>query len=299
MPRAALGPLGSRVRIARTSPRLTRRGRSTPPINMEIFQNTLTGKVALVTGAGSGIGRATAKLLADAGARVGVLGRTADDLQETCAQIARRNGESIPLVADITSAKALNAAIETVDDKWGRLDVVVANAGINGVWAALEDIAADEWNRTLAINLQGTFLTIKSALPLLKRSGGGAIVIVSSINGTRVFSHTGATAYSASKAGQVAMGRMIALEFAPYHIRVNTICPGEIATDIDENTERRNLDNLGTPVEFPEGHIPLSHGKPGAPSQVARLIWFLVSDAADHITGTEVYIDGGESLLEG
>lgn len=266
---------------------------------MHAFQGTLTGKVALVTGAGSGIGRATARLLARAGARVGLLGRTADELERTHAEITAADGESLPLLADTSSAPAMRSAFSTLEKKWDRLDIVVANAGINGVWAALEDIESDEWDRTLIVNLRGSFLTVKSALPLLKRNRGGSIVMVSSINGTRVFSHTGATAYSTSKAGQVAMARMLALELAPHRIRVNTVCPGEITTNIDDNTERRHLDRIGVPVQFPEGSVPLTHGQPGEPHQVAQLIWFLVSDAADHITGTEVYIDGGESLLEG
>ncbi len=266
---------------------------------MQIFKDTLSGKVALVTGAGSGIGKATAKLLAHAGARVGILGHTRDELEQTRDEINRHQGESIALVGDIACREDLAGAVARLEEEWGRLDIVVANAGINGVWAALEDLEDEEWSRTINVNLRGTFLTVKSTTPLLRRSGGGAIVIVSSINGTRVFSHTGATAYSVSKAGQLAFGRMVALEFAPYGIRVNTVCPGEIATDIDDNTERRRLAEVRPPVEFPEGRVPLSDGRPGAPGQVAQLVWFLVSDAAEHITGTEIYIDGGESLLEG
>jgi NAD(P)-dependent dehydrogenase (short-subunit alcohol dehydrogenase family) len=265
---------------------------------MHIFKDSLAGKVALVTGAGSGIGRATARLLALSGARVGLLGRTRDELEKTRNHISQENGESLILVADVTSASALDNAVETIDQKWGRLDIVVANAGINGLWAALEDISASDWDRTLQVNLRGTFLTVKSTTPLLKRRGG-AVVVVSSINGTRVFSHTGATAYSTSKAGQVAMARMLALELAPHGVRLNTVCPGEIATEIEDNTERRNLEEIGVKAVFPEGKIPLTHDRPGEPEQVARLIWFLASDAANHITGTEVFIDGGESLLEG
>src|SRR5690606_22050822 len=133
------------------------------------------------------------------------------------------------------------------------------------------------------------------ALPLLKRQGG-AVVIVSSVNGTRMFSNSGASAYASSKAAQVAFSRMTALELAKHRIRVNAICPGAIETQIDENTDRKDLDQAAEPVEFPAGKIPLTDGKPGSSEQVARLIWFLVSDLSDHITGAEVFIDGGQSL---
>jgi NAD(P)-dependent dehydrogenase (short-subunit alcohol dehydrogenase family) len=121
-------------------------------------------------------------------------------------------------------------------------------------------------------------------------------VVVASINGTRVFSNTGATAYATSKAGQVAFTKMIALELAKHRVRANVICPGAIETSIDDNTEHRGIAELGVPVEFPEGWHPL-RGKPGTAEQVARLVLFLASDASDHLTGTEMWIDGGESLV--
>jgi NAD(P)-dependent dehydrogenase (short-subunit alcohol dehydrogenase family) len=114
-----------------------------------------------------------------------------------------------------------------------------------------------------------------------------------------MFSNTGATAYACSKAGQVAFARMVALELAPDGVRVNVVCPGAIETNIDENTERRELEEVKAPVEFPEGKVPLTRGKPGSAEQVARLVLFLASDASSHISGTEVFIDGAQSLLQG
>jgi NAD(P)-dependent dehydrogenase (short-subunit alcohol dehydrogenase family) len=174
---------------------------------------------------------------------------------------------------------------------------VFANAGINGVWAPIEELTPEEWDRTLGINLKGTFLTVKYAVPYLKRRGG-SVIITASVNGTRIFSNTGATAYSCSKAGQVAFTKMVALELAPHKVRVNVICPGAIETEIDENTEKRDLERVKIPVEYPKGSQPLA-GKPGTSEQVARLVLFLASDDSDHITGTEMWIDGGESLLRG
>ncbi len=257
----------------------------------------LTDKVALVTGAGSGIGKAAAELMAKVGAKVALLGRSEDELQKTLAQIEANGGEAIPLLADISQPEQMQQATQKIFDKWGRLDIVFANAGINGVWASLEELAPEEWNKTININLTGTFLTVKYAVPYLKRQGG-SVIITSSVNGTRVFSNTGATAYSCTKAAQVAFTKMIALELAEHDIRVNVICPGAIDTNIDENTERRNLEEIQEPVEFPEGKIPLTDGKPGTSEQVAQLVLFLASDASSHITGTEMWIDGGESLLK-
>jgi NAD(P)-dependent dehydrogenase (short-subunit alcohol dehydrogenase family) len=135
-------------------------------------------------------------------------------------------------------------------------------------------------------------------VPYLKRQGGSNI-ITSSVNGTRIFRNTGATAYSCSKATQVAFTKMIALALTPHRIRANVICPGAITTEIVDNTDRRDLDKARVPVELPEGTIPLTGGRLGTPEQVARLVLFLASDAADHIPGTEIWIDGAESLLMG
>jgi len=258
----------------------------------------LTGKIALITGAGSGIGKAAAQLLAKAGAKIAALGRTEEELKETVAQIQGDQGEAMPLVADISQPDQMQKATQQIVDQWGRIDIVFANAGINGVWAPLEELAPEEWDKTLNVNLKGTFLTVKYAVPYLKQQGG-SVIVTSSVNGTRVFSNTGATAYSCSKAAQVAFTKMVALELAKHRIRVNVICPGAIETDINESTERRDLEHIQEPVEFPEGKIPLTDGKPGTSEQVAQLVLFLASEASSHITGTEMWIDGGESLLKG
>jgi len=254
--------------------------------------------VALVTGAGSGIGAAAARLLAQAGAKVAALGRTQDELQETVKRIQAAGGEAMPLMADVSQPQAMQEAVDKIIRQWGRLDIVMANAGINGVWAPLEELTPEDWDKTLNVNLKGTFLTVKYALPYLKRQGG-SVIITSSINGTRVFSNTGATAYSCSKAGQVAFAKMVALEVAKDRVRVNVICPGAIETKIDENTEKRKLEQIQPLVEFPEGEVPLRDGEPGTSEQVGELVVFLASDAASHITGTEIWIDGAESLIRG
>lgn len=254
-------------------------------------------RTALVTGAGSGIGRSTSLLLAQRGANVAALGLDADGLDAVVLDIGAAGGDAIAIVADISQPEAMEDAYRRVDEQWGRLDIVFANAGINGVWAPLESLDPDEWRQTIDVNLNGTFFTVKYAVPYLKRRGG-AVVITSSVNGTRMFSNTGASAYSSTKAAQVAFAKMIALELAKHRIRVNVICPGAIETGISESTEEQDLEAAREPVRYPEGSIPLTDGAPGSSEQVAELVAFLCSDAADHITGTEVWIDGGQTLLQ-
>ena len=256
----------------------------------------LKDKVAIVTGAGSGIGKATALAYAAEGAKVVVVSRTDKEIKQTADEIVKAGGVAIALTGDVSKPEDVEKVVTDTVAKFGRLDIVFANAGINGVWAPIEEITVDEWDKTIDINLKGTFLTIKYAVPHLKKQGG-SITIVASVNGTRIFSNTGATAYSASKAAQVAMTQMLAVELGQFNVRVNAICPGAVDTQIDDNTERRNLDKVKIKVNFARP-IPL-HNKPATSQQVADLSVFLASDAASHITGTPVWIDGAQSLLQG
>jgi len=258
----------------------------------------LSGRVALVTGAGSGIGRAAAIRLAQEGARVAAVGRTAGQLNDTVSTIIGSGGEAIALVADVSQPDQMQQAVDEMAARWGRIDIVFANAGINGVWAPIEEITAEEWDQTHTINLKGTFLTLKYTVPYLKRQGG-TVVVCSSVNGTRIFSNAGGSCYAASKAGQVALAKMAALELARFGIRVNVICPGAIKTEIRDNTFSRNREKIRSHVTYADGSIPLTGGKPGTAEQVAELVLFLASAASSHITGTEMWIDGGESLLVG
>jgi NAD(P)-dependent dehydrogenase (short-subunit alcohol dehydrogenase family) len=255
------------------------------------------GTVALVTGANSGIGHATALRLAREGAKIGALGKNEEELDRTVSELEAAGGEAMTLVADISDSDAMRRAFEALIDRWGRLDVVVANAGINGVWAPIDDLEADEWDTTLAVNLRGTFLTFKYAVPHL-RERGGSIIVVSSIQGTRLFSSPGSTAYACSKGAQVVLMKKMALELAAHDIRVNAVCPGATDTDIDDKTERRNLESISPPVEYPEGKLPLTEGQMSS-DDVARVIVFLASPESRVVTGTEVWVDAGTTLLAG
>ena len=256
----------------------------------------LLNKFALVTGAGSGLGRAAAIRFAEQGADVALLGRTRDQLDETAAAVREAGRQALVLLADIASEDDMRRAFGKVRESFGRLDVVFANAGINGTWAPIEELTYEEWQQTQSINLGGTFLTVHHAVPLMK-ARGGSIVITSSINGTRTFTTAGASAYSTSKAGQVAFAQMAALELARHRIRVNVVCPGAIKTEIGDNTFRRNTEAAAQSAEYPNGTIPLTNGKPGESDDVADIVLFLASDRSRHITGTPIWIDGGQSLL--
>jgi NAD(P)-dependent dehydrogenase (short-subunit alcohol dehydrogenase family) len=259
----------------------------------------LSGKVALVTGAGSGIGRATAMRLAAEGAAIGALSQDQDEVDAVVREIEAAGGRAVGLVADVSDAAQVKAATDRLVEVFGRLDIIFANAGINGVWAPIDEIEPDEWDRTINTNLRGTYLTVHHGVPHLKAAGAGAIVITSSINGTRVFSNAGSTAYSCTKAAQVTMAQMLALELAKHSIRVNVVCPGRIETAIQGKTVTRDLEEAKEPVEYPEGKIPLTDGEGGSAEEVAELVLFLVSERGRFISGTPVWIDGAQSVLVG
>lgn len=257
----------------------------------------LQNQVALITGAGSGIGKAAAIKLAQNGAKVALVDLHKENVEEVKNQIEEMGSDAIVLEANISHPEKVENSYRETVDKWGRLDIVFANAGINGEVAPIEDLTPDEWDLTITNNLKGTFLTVKYAIPHLKEKGG-SIIITSSINGNRIYKNIGMSAYSTSKIGQMGFGKMAALELANYGIRVNIICPGAIATNIDQNTWKNNeeLKKVEIPIEYPEGNQPLAHAS-GKPEQVADLVLFLASSQSSHITGSEIYIDGAESLL--
>ncbi len=256
----------------------------------------LDDKVAFITGAASGIGAGTARRFAREGARVALADVQTGEGERLRAELEAEGSQVLYVDCDVSNPAAVERAIAATVDRFGTLDVVFANAGINGVWTPIEELQPDEWDRTLDINLKGTYLTVHFAVPHLKRAGGGSIIITSSVNGNRTFSNPGASAYSASKAGQVALMKMVALELGRHNIRCNAVCPGAIHTNIDQRTEQRHTDNIGIAVELPEGNPALHEGQ-GEPIDVADTCLFLASDLGRHVSGVEIYVDGGASLL--
>lgn len=256
---------------------------------------SLKGKTALVTGGGSGIGRATVIRFAEAGANVVLLDRSPENSDDLVKKIGE--DRALHVKADVSKAEEMEKAINEAAAKWGGIDIVFANAGQNGTFTPLEHLDPDDWNSVMMTNLTGTFLTLKYSIPYLKKNGG-SVIITSSINGTRTFKNFGFSAYATTKAGQVGLGKMAAVELAKFKVRVNVVCPGAIETNIDESTnmEDEKLKEIRIPIEYPEGNQPLAGGS-GKPEQVADLVHYLASDAASHVTGSVVYVDGIESLL--
>jgi NAD(P)-dependent dehydrogenase (short-subunit alcohol dehydrogenase family) len=256
----------------------------------------LEGKVALITGGGSGIGAAAARLFAQEGARIGVLDWNGVAAEAVAQEIREAGGEAIALAADISEAEQVRQAVETLTVQWETIHVLVANAGINGVWAPIDELEPEEWDRTMAVNLRGTFLTFKYAIPHLRKQGGAA-VITSSVHGTRLINPPGATAYACTKTAQVTFAKKAALELRRDNIRVNVICPGGTESNINETTVFREIERIKIPKRYPEGRFPLEGRGHNKAEEVARLLLFLCSDDANRITGTEMWIDGGDTLL--
>jgi len=256
----------------------------------------LDGKVAFITGAASGIGRGTAARFAREGAKVVLADVDENEGASAVKEITDGGGTAVFTTCDVSDPQSVQAAVQFALTSFGRLDIVFANAGINGVWTPVDELTPDEWDKTLDINLKGTFLTVHFSVPHLKNGGGGSIIITSSVNGNRTFSTPGASAYSTSKAGQVAFMKMCALELGRHHIRVNAVCPGAIHTNIDQRTEQRHTDEIGIKIELPEGSPALNEGQ-GEPVDVADTCLFLASDLSRHVSGVDIYVDGGASLL--
>lgn len=254
------------------------------------------GKTVVITGGNSGIGLSAGKRFASMGAYVIFTGRQQEKIQRATEEIRALGGACEGFQVEMMDVEGLEQFFATVQQKRKTIDVLFANAGINGQWSPIEDLPVEEWDKTYAINIRGAFLTLKFGIPLMKEHGG-SIILNASINGTRSFTNRGASAYASSKAAETALGKMAALELAPYHIRVNTICPGATYTGINDNTFHVGTDKLTQWIEYPHGFIPLQGNQWGSAEQVADAVVFLASDQASYITGTELFVDGGTSLI--
>ena len=243
------------------------------------------GKVAIVTGAGSGIGRASAMLLAKEGAKTVVVDRNAEAGEETVRMIKEAGGEAIFVKADLSKVEDIRIMVKTAVSTYGKLNILFNNAGLIAEVAPTAEATEEKFDETIATNLKGAFMGMKYAIPEMLRIGGGSIINIASIAGTKGV--TNAPAYAASKGGVLALSRATAIEYATQNIRVNCVSPGTISTPAmaalmkDDPEIKRNYEEA-----VPQGRL-------GRPDEVAQVVLFLASDEASHVTGEKLAIDGG------
>ena len=253
----------------------------------------LKGKVAIITGAGSGLGRATATLFAKEGAKVVVAANSEKDGEQTVKAIKEAGGDAILVRVDVTKASDLEKAVKAAMDKYGKLDIMFNNAGTPGPGKMIADITEEEWNRVLSVNLTGVFLGTKYAIPEMLKGGGGVIINTSSVAGVSPRRYTGA--YSAAKAAVIQLTRITALEYARKNIRVNCILPGPIDTPFFSKIAGGDPEKIAIFKEMVRNEVPL--GRFAQPEEIARVALFLASDEASYITGAAFAVDGGQLLV--
>jgi NAD(P)-dependent dehydrogenase (short-subunit alcohol dehydrogenase family) len=242
------------------------------------------GKIALVTGGGPGIGRATALKLAKEGAKVMIADYVPEGGERTVRMIEEAGGEASFVAADVSVTKQVEAMVAKTIASYGRIDCAFNNAGIEGRMANTVECTEETWDRTIAINLKGVWLCMKYEIPQMLKQGGGTIVNTASIAGLVGFE--GLPPYNASKGGVVQLTRTAALEFATKNIRVNCVCPGVIRTPMVE----RLLDNRSFTEEQLNAGEPV--GRMGKPEEIAEGVLWLLSDASSFVTGHPLVVDG-------
>ncbi|MCX5998182.1 MAG: SDR family oxidoreductase [Chloroflexi bacterium] len=241
-------------------------------------------KVALVTGAGSGIGRATAMAFASEGASVAVADVVVQGGEETVRMIKEAGGQAMFVRVDVSKAVEVEEMIQKVVGAYGRLDCAFNNAGIDGPLASVAKYAEESWDRVININLKGVWLCMKYEIPQMRKQGGGAIVNTSSIAG---LVGQGPVAYVASKHGVVGITKAAALEYAKTGIRVNAVCPGAIATPMTQTA----MDRSPQQQQYINNMQPI--GRMGKPEEIAAAVLWLCSDRASFVTGHALPVDGG------
>lgn len=244
-------------------------------------------KVVLVTGAGRGIGRGIAGAFAAQGAIVAANDLTPVNLDETVSRIAANDGRGRDYLFDIAKKMPVQSMIEEIRDDWGRIDILINNAGVEP-HATLLEMDEWDWRRTIDVNLSGAFFTMQSVGRVMREQGGGVMVNIASIAG-RAFGLKNRSAYVASKMGLIGLTREAAREFAAYNIRVNAVCPGVIETEMTANLRQDEAMMRKWLEDIPQGRL-------GRVDDVAQLVLFLCSDAASYITGQAINVDGGKVM---
>ena len=244
----------------------------------------LTDKIAIVTGAGQGIGKAIAIRLANAGANVAVLDLNMDAAESAAQAIEGAGGNAMPVQADVTQSKDVNAAVEKVISTFGRVDILVNNAGITGRTLPLTDLEESDWDSVISVNLTGVFLCCKAVIQPMIDQDYGRIVNIASIAGKE--GNPTLIPYSVSKAGVICLTKALAKEVTDYNIRVNAVSPAVIQTSILEGMAQSTIDYM-------VGKIPL--GRVGKPEEVAAVVNFLASDETSFVTGQCYDVSGGRA----
>ncbi|MEU4366406.1 SDR family oxidoreductase [Micromonospora chersina] len=249
------------------------------------------GKVAFVTGAASGIGRATALAFARAGASVAATDISGPGVEGTARMIEEAGGRALAIRCDVTSSQDVQGALARTVETFGRLDAAFNNAGVEQPVTPTADITEDDWGRIVAVNLRGVFLCMKHQIPLLLEHGGGAIVNTSS--GAGVVGIAGQAAYTAAKHGVVGLTKSAALDYARSGVRINAVCPGIIATEMMDRFTG------GTPEGRDRVIAQEPIGRMGAADEIAAAVLWLCSDAAAFVIGHAMVIDGGQTVGPG
>src|ERR1700744_1071622 len=248
----------------------------------------LTGKVAIITGASSGIGRETALLFAKEGAKLVLGARRKKELDELVAEIRAADGEAVALAGDVRSESFAKSMVDLAVERFGRLDVAFNNAGTLGEGGASTGVSEAGWADTLAINLTGAFLGAKHQIAQMIKNGGGSVIFTSTFVGY-TFAFPGTAAYAASKSGLVGLTQALAAEFGSSGIRVNAVLPGAVDTDM-----YRTMNNTQESQAWISGLHALK--RVATPAELAKSVLYLASDESSFVTGTAALVDGGASI---
>lgn len=255
---------------------------------MSKSQEEFRGKVAFVTGGGSGIGRATALAFASEGARVAVVGPTSENIDETVQLIRSSGGEAVAILCDVRTSEQVQSAVEQAVTDYGRLDFAFNNAGVEQPAKQLHDLSDEEFDRLMAVDLRGVFLCMKHELGHMLKQGGG--VIVNTGSGASVMGIAGQSAYCAAKFGLIGLTKAAALDYAASNIRVNAVCPGYVDTPMMQRFTGGTTEGRQKVID----DVPVR--RPASSEEIAKTVLWLCSDAASYVIGHALVIDGGQTV---